>query len=799
MTIFAGDIKLVESKVMDDVPEGGGGPTSRLVVDGQSNNVFQDISEFDRAGGKVSLRKLHVSVQTDNTDTYLGSNIIVAEPPNDPNVSVTVFSTRDTFDTREEAQNRIESYLVRGPAWNGFLFERHVAGQRSIQICQRPNTATPPIGRTLCLISGEDTPDEYLQYVRVSRVESETRLFYDTTTNTDFPAMIVTCEISDALRFDFLGSNAFRTFVAGADRTVLRDTTVADAATYTGVVALKNAASIGDLSVGAMGIYTQLVPSSRTEAITLDAKPSAQRTFKLATVPRLIEVGLTPHSKRIRVGQENRSFSWVAMLRPIPAPETLVVSFRALGTWYTLTDDGLGILTGSGVGTVNYMTGSISLTLPALPDVGSSIIFSWGENAAYTNRSANLGFRAPEFAWALPNQGIKPGSVTVRWESGGTLRSATDDSAGKLTGDGVGQVNYAAGKVFLRPAYMIDAGGEFATDFTYSSLTTLNVVAPTLDAGGFGIIPLADSPFPGTITVKWITVRNVSATSGASEISSNQVVPVIPAPVVVVVPDTPPYVPPVYTTGPIVPSAPDTVGVVVVSTPTPAQQMGFEVGTLPVPLRGGFIAFTFRGMLSSNPDGVYTLAFVNTTGAPTRANSAPSVTAIGTGADAYIYITFDNTVLANSPSGSYYVKLLRPDGTLAGISPTITVPEGPTAEVPVPPPTPVASVPAVLPIPAIKTREPLDSTIVAGVTAGVFAGGMRLDGYGVFSIVVQVVVPPSFKEGQGWYYDPPERTDQQWSAAEVANGKLLNSLNGVSKFYAMYASYRFAAYPSYSS
>ena len=160
MAILSGDIRLVESQVMEDVPEGGGAPTDNVIVDGESNNIFPDISELDRAGGRVNLRKAFVHVQTDNRDTFLGANFIVAEPPNDPNVSITVFSTGETFDLRTDAADFIEGYLVKGPTLPGYLLENHVAGQRSIQLFQRPGTPTPPIGRTLVLISDEGDPAE---------------------------------------------------------------------------------------------------------------------------------------------------------------------------------------------------------------------------------------------------------------------------------------------------------------------------------------------------------------------------------------------------------------------------------------------------------------------------------------------------------------------------------------------------------------------------------------------------------------------------------------------------------------
>ena len=152
MTIGSGDIKFLKSEVFLDTSDGGGRVTATEVVDGASNNMFPDISELDRAGGRVNLRKSFVSVQTDDTDTYFGANVIVAEPPQDARVSVTLFSTEKTFDTREQAQVRIEAYLNKGPEWAGYLFENHIAGQRVIQLFQRPSDAVPNVGQTLVLI-----------------------------------------------------------------------------------------------------------------------------------------------------------------------------------------------------------------------------------------------------------------------------------------------------------------------------------------------------------------------------------------------------------------------------------------------------------------------------------------------------------------------------------------------------------------------------------------------------------------------------------------------------------------------
>ena len=275
MAILTGDIKLVASQVMLDVPEGGGAPTSNVIVDATSNAIFADISELDRAGGRVNLRKVHVSVQTADTDTYLGCNVIVADPPTDPNVSVTLFSTKEIFDRRDSAKKRLEAYLAPGPSWRGFLFENHIIGQRSIQLFQMPGSTAPEVGHTLLIVQNEGLTSERLQYVRVTRTASALRTFIKDN-GQEYKALIVTADLSDALRFDFIGSPPSEFFRRTAASALVRDTTVADAAQYFGVVALTEAVSMGSLSAKAASIFTQLVPSAQTEIPVIDANAAGE-------------------------------------------------------------------------------------------------------------------------------------------------------------------------------------------------------------------------------------------------------------------------------------------------------------------------------------------------------------------------------------------------------------------------------------------------------------------------------------------------------------------------------------------
>lgn len=573
MPILSGDIKLVASQVMDDVPEGGGAPTSSVIADGTSNAIFPDISELDRAVGRVNLRKLFVSVQTADTDTYMGANFIVAEPPADPNVSISVFSTDSVFDTRAEASSRVESYLNRGSLWHGFLFEDHIQGQTLIQLFQRPQGELPAVGQTLVLVSNEGLPNEVVQYVRTTEVTSVLRTFYDAGSGKDFSAAVVSCKLSDKLGFDFPGSPPTATFSMGSGKTKTRDTVVADAGTYAGVTPLAVAADLGDFTVAVNSIFSQLVPSAQTETAISDVRTNGLATALVATGAPVVqtvtlafsttqnlfvggpiypgslsivregvtlidagglltnagaEVGqvdydngivslssnvwgagggshsvtfvpaavpdLVSDQRLIRITAESRSQSYAFTMDDIPVPRTLTLSYRAQGRWYVLRDNGAGQLkgnsTGVGVGTISYTTGSVVVSLGALPDVGSAIVIQSYSKVTTVGASNTMLLNGGRAYVPINTDGllsdakgaktIKPGALSITWTDG-TLKTVTDDGAGNLTGDASGTVNYGNGVVLLSPT-VLPPSGTVMTMVVDAS--TSGVAVGVLIAGG---------------------------------------------------------------------------------------------------------------------------------------------------------------------------------------------------------------------------------------------------------------------------------------------------------------------------
>jgi hypothetical protein len=597
MTILQGDIKLVASQVMDDVPEGGGAPTSTIINDGVSNSIFNDISELDRAGGRVNLRKVFGSVQSDNVDGYFGVNVIVSDAPNDPNVNVTLFSTGDTFDERDAAKARIESYLAQGPTYAGYLFGNHIEGQQTLTLLARTNVTPPVVGDTLVLSKLEGTAGEFIQFVRVTDASVSSRDFEDS--NGVFTRSQISLSISDSLRADFPGFDALRydTSINFSGKTRVSETVVADAARYYGVVPLTVAADTGDFTVQASGIFSQLVPSAQIETPIADARMNQQSaalvesgglltmsfTLVFSTTQQLYvgggispsslsvvrsgitlvdnggvlllqsdgtQVGLVDYANGVlslstsvfgtsggshvvsfkpaaqpsivsesfgfAVTQASQRLTYVATLDAVPVRGSLNVSYRAGGRWYVLQDDGSGALRGgdssAGVGTINFTTGTLSLTLGALPDVGSEVIGAYSPQAAAPSLIALPvpveTLSSSRFYMQIEvGQAIKPGTLAIAWNDG-TARTAGDLN-GSLTGSAaVGDVIYGSGVIRISPNALPTAGTVFSVTLTNSDTAVIDA-SVFFDAGTTWTFTLPGTIRAGSVELGVVAYRPV--------------------------------------------------------------------------------------------------------------------------------------------------------------------------------------------------------------------------------------------------------------------------------------------------
>ncbi len=216
-------------------------------------------------------------------------------------------------------------------------------------------------------------------------------------------------------------------------------------------------------------------------------------------------------SGEVEITLGNRGYVYTLNLADaVPRPGTLVVSYLALGKWQELRDLGNGELVGEGAGGIAFDTGSVSITLNALPDVGSSIIYAYvGANAsAVTQRTGAALASKAKIKHTLPHDGVLPGSLVVSYTAGGAEKTITDSGQGTLAGNGgSGLIVYASGEITLELSLTPDAGTGIL--YAYEQGTVNNTpLSVTSDSSGVSSFTIPGAPLqPGSVHITWNTTR----------------------------------------------------------------------------------------------------------------------------------------------------------------------------------------------------------------------------------------------------------------------------------------------------
>lgn len=593
MTITSGDIRLLESERMTDTPDGGGRRTSRVVPDGIAGNIFPKVSRLDAVYGRINMRKLYGHVNTANVDLYAGAHAIITDAPDNPNISVLLFASGSDYDTRQDARDFVENYVVAGPESRMLTYGRQLKNASVVLAYQRPEEPLPDVGDVYCLSEEVGEVVVAQQYFAVQKIAHELRTFVDS--SGEFTYRVLSLTTTTPLQREFRGLDSPSRISSDRGDTLIRATTVADAARYFGIKPLSAAADLGALTLTVPSVYAPIVPTTQREVpISLASIGGASATLatsagevtELASVngsttattvhtsrpivpgglrivvsggygfsdstddgagalipgtgpsgggfggsieytagtlsistpleyglvfdieityTPAVEVSQAAHTAATPITLATRGTVYTGVLLPLPAPGSSAFSFRALGRWYTLRDQGDGTLAGTdesqGTGTVDYVTGAYTVTLGALPDVGSSLVRSWGSPVHYEVHTADSGGKAYQ-DFVLPELPVKPGSVAPSYLADGTTYTLTDAGDGTLSGGGAtGAVDYATG------IGRIEYGTRLPDyDSTLSIAYIQSVLDPDQTAG---TVP------EGTTLSEHITVAPASATSTA--------------------------------------------------------------------------------------------------------------------------------------------------------------------------------------------------------------------------------------------------------------------------------------------
>lgn len=593
MPIGKADIKLMQSQRMTDNDDGGGRITGNEILDGVSNAIFPDVTDLDRVTGSVALRKVFPYADTLDTDTFMGSNVIVAQAPTDADVNVTLFNTGDANDERTAARDKIERYLVQSVESDYELIGPHFAGQQTLNLFAFQTVQMPTIGSVLYLESDDRLTS---QYVRVIDYTSELRDFFFLRNNNllSVRGYEINCELSAPLQSDFVGGEPTDIGIVkiGGDSdpepAKVYSTEVADAARYYGIKEIQGTPGIGDVSVNVGSLFSELVPAAQGETPLVDIRtasdtvnvvpagnlvantshpsndwyrPAAQFVVNdgqgdprytislgVAVVPGTVKLygdlfqtanyeddgqgGLTyvggdspdrlnalsearinyatgeitfqidasgfgaqetyvvqvtdfqpaasVTGRQLSQVQEvtvaTRGFNWIATLSDVkPRPGTAVVSYMVLGQWYELRDvNGDGRMIGNGSGSVNYATGTISITTEELPDADSFVLFQWTPNDGLEFQTID-GVEQKAVSVSLDfGTALEPGTVNVDFTSSGNANSFQDDGNGNLIGNASGTIDYAEGvaTAYLDELPEFNGSDTFVPTFNSNTWTT---------------------------------------------------------------------------------------------------------------------------------------------------------------------------------------------------------------------------------------------------------------------------------------------------------------------------------------
>lgn len=497
MAIETKNLVLYKSERLSDTEDGGGKYSGQIIEDGQSNNLFNDVSELDRTMGDVSLRKLFPAVTTGDTEVLMGATVFISKNPKDPNVSALLFSTKSWTDERKSAKNRVENYLAKGGQAAGIPLDTHYTGMKTLQVAMFPSEVESSVGSTLVLVSKEGEELQHEQYVRIIKVE--TRIAKIVIEGKEVEYKLATYTINDPLDQDYVGLSAKQWYSGDKSETILRDTIVADTGKYYASSNLKSDAKVGEFTVNAESIFAQLVPSAQTETPILDVNAAG---IGVALIPSSNGTITATYLTTIGPGQNLYIGSSV-----LPSS----VNFTLFSQ--QITDQGglLKNMQGTQVGTIDYQRGLIQWTQAAgtgteyleitfIPAAAPTQYFqSEARPVTQQNQSSSwTGVLVPPPA---------PGSLSVSYMSQGKFYELKDDGSGRLSGSsasfGSGNINYETGSWSITTGALPDVntpilllwGTPLAT-FIRSGLA-VEPAAFEFDLQQAGIAS-------GSVTVKWL-------------------------------------------------------------------------------------------------------------------------------------------------------------------------------------------------------------------------------------------------------------------------------------------------------
>lgn len=567
------DLKIFLSENNRDTEDGGGLRTG-VHLTGEENQLFPPLGDQSNALGNLAMRLVYAAVDRTDAEPLLEGGFIIAEPPKNPAVSYLAFAAAYNGELRKNAVSRLEAYSVKTVESRMTLLGKQSRGSRLLMAYQMPNLAEAPLpkaGEVFCLDQNKTGYPLLEDYIKIKKIESEVRSFYNKSSRVNFKRRVIKIEITESLKTDYQGAIEV-TEGATHPPCLIKETMVADSGKYYGVKKLASNLTAGQTVVKVGSIFENIVPSSRiaTPLVNLNAGSEVSSLTKVGTKKVTIDLGvvkpkggdiyylshaIAPGSFKmtvsngsvhidngqggaiqtgsllpvikidyrrgvittldsnwgqygrvitfniaaqprqiadtaaIAVDKTNQDLAYAITLDPPPLNGSVSVSYRSQGVWYDLKDIGTGKLAGvdvaHGTGNIDSSSNTVSVSLGALPDVGSDIIFSWATPVSYFDRSA-VAVKPPAFNVELDHNTLTPNTVKITYlDDANVEKTATDNGSGTITGTNFTcKIDYAAGKGEINFTSLPKGGASFKFNYSYGNQLTKEFPSPNRNTDG---------------------------------------------------------------------------------------------------------------------------------------------------------------------------------------------------------------------------------------------------------------------------------------------------------------------------
>lgn len=223
-----------------------------------------------------------------------------------------------------------------------------------------------------------------------------------------------------------------------------------------------------------------------------------------------------PQATGLAVTVNNRALNYAVFLEPMPAVGSVSVSYMSGGRWYVLADDAGGGLRGSsaqfGAGQISYSGGFLSVTLGALPDIGSYVMVSWG-GATQETKWPSAVIKAQQTITIPGTLALTPGSIVITWPNpagGGNITA--NDSSGTLTGAATGKVSYARREIVFAPNTLPAIGAQLSIAYSDAPKQIDTFAHPARNGGGqVPVTGTLGAITPNSLEVEWDTLTDMAA------------------------------------------------------------------------------------------------------------------------------------------------------------------------------------------------------------------------------------------------------------------------------------------------